>query len=109
LADIVGDGSSEEKNAYSYLYVCGAIQATWNSARTRSNSATKSIKDHSTSPNFPLYILNANFLASLLIIVKPLPVSQVDGRELATRVDAGCKPLTLPKNPTCQVYKLPKE
>lgn len=42
------------------------------------------IIDHLTFLDLPFYIFNTNFLASFLIIVKPLTLTQVDGCELST-------------------------
>lgn len=61
-------------------------------------SSSKVHLDHSTSPNLPLHFLDTNLLASLLVIVKPLPLSQVDGGEFTTRVDTSGMPLALAKN-----------
>ena len=56
------------------------------------------IEDHSTSLNIPLYIFNTDLIANLLIIIKPLTLSQVDSFKFTPRVDASRNPLPLPKN-----------
>ena len=49
----------------------------------------------SCSLDLPLDVLNANLLSSLLIIVKPFAIAQINVRKLCSGLLAPCLPLAL--------------